>query len=150
VPGQTQNAAGNTANGPFAEIGADAPDAARILREVEARAGADGPADSTGADGAALDIKSLDDDAELVRRVIRQMQRTGGLDIGDFDIPPGAGLLGRLESLAKRALWKLLRFYTYRMFTQQRDFNRQTAAVLDALWRRQCGRNAGDPRGRRP
>jgi hypothetical protein len=123
---------------PFAEIGGDAQEAARVLIEVEAAAQQQAATGDVreGVGTPDLEIASLPDNTEVVRRVLAQMQRHGGLDLGEFDMASGAGPAGRLHTLVKKAVWKLLRFYTYRMFSQQRDFNRQTAAVLDAMWSR--------------
>ncbi|MBM4144040.1 MAG: hypothetical protein FJ225_10685 [Lentisphaerae bacterium] len=135
---------------PFAEIGADAADKEQLMRDVDRNVRAN---ETAGAyDDAALheadkmQIRALPDDAEALSRVIAHLRESAAIDIGDFPIVNTGGPFGRLEVLVKRTIWKLMRFYTYRMFTQQREFNMQVVAVLEALWRREKSRGRNPER----
>ena len=83
-----------------------------------------------------VEVKDLQDSAEVVSRVLKLMSTTCLIDIGDFEIPNRGGPIGKVEVFVKRFVWKLLRFYTYRMFSQQREFNAQMVAVLNEMWAR--------------
>ena len=83
-----------------------------------------------------VEVKELQDSAEVVSRVLTLMSTTCLIDIGDFEIPNRGGPIGKVEVFVKRFVWKLLRFYTYRMFSQQREFNAQMVAVLNEMWAR--------------
>lgn len=45
------------------------------------------------------------------------------VDINDFDIVERRARLGWLLTRVKRVLWKLLKFYTYRLWSQQNQVN---------------------------
>ncbi|MBM4020039.1 MAG: hypothetical protein FJ288_17265 [Planctomycetes bacterium] len=130
---------------PFAGIGADAAGKEQLMRDVDRNVRANEAAgaydEAALAELRTLEIKALADDAEVLARVIAHLREAAAIDIGDFPIVNTGGPLGRLETLVKKTLWKLLRFYTYRMFTQQREFNMQAVAVLEALWRRGISRS---------
>jgi len=123
-------------NSPFAEIGADGCDTEKALRDIEEAAAGMSPVDEALDTIRELDIKALKDNTEVLSRVIAHMRESAVIDIGDFEIVNTGGPFGRLEVLVKKTIWKLLRFYTYRMFSQQRAFNMQVVAVLEAMWRR--------------
>ncbi len=61
------------------------------------------------------------------------LQHSWAIDINDYPIPHKKGALGKLAKLLKTILWKLLKFYTYRLFYQQREFNSQAAHLLSLL-----------------
>ncbi len=83
-----------------------------------------------------LEIKDAKSEEDFLKYYFKTMQRSYELDIGDFEIPSKGGFFGRPAVWAKRILWKLLKFYTYRMFTQQREFNFQVLNTLRALNRK--------------
>ena len=69
------------------------------------------------------------------------------VDISDFEIRERRPLLGPLLVAIKKTLWKLLKFYTYRLWSQQNQVNglvitalegmeEQTAARIGALEKR--------------
>jgi len=45
------------------------------------------------------------------------------VDINDFEIVERRARLGRLLVAMKKAIWKLLKFYTYRLWVQQNQIN---------------------------
>lgn len=83
-----------------------------------------------------LEIKDAKSEEDFLKYYFKTMQRSYELDIGDFEIPSKGGFLGRPAVWAKKIIWKLLKFYTYRMFTQQREFNFQVLNTLRALNRK--------------
>ena len=120
---------------PFAEIGADGCDAEKALQDIEKAAAGTSPVNEALDMIGELDIKALKDNTEVLSRVIAHMRESAMIDIGDFEIVNTGGPFGRLEVFVKKTIWKLLRFYTFRMFTQQRAFNAQVVAVLEAMWK---------------
>lgn len=58
------------------------------------------------------------------------------IDINDFEIASKSPLFGRPVVWLKKLIWKLLKFYTFRLFSQQRDFNARVAVILQGMDRR--------------
>ena len=55
------------------------------------------------------------------------------VDISDFDIIERRRGMGALLVPLKRAIWKLLKFYTYRLWSQQNQVNGLLFSVLDSM-----------------
>ncbi len=55
------------------------------------------------------------------------------IDISDFEIESKTRLVGWATVCLKKLIWKLLKFYTFRLFSQQRDFNTRTALILQGM-----------------
>jgi hypothetical protein len=55
------------------------------------------------------------------------------VDINDFEIVERRPVFGRLLVRLKRAIWKLLKFYTYRLWSQQNQVNGLLLAALEGL-----------------
>ena len=65
------------------------------------------------------DIEFLDisNDTQFMEYYLRVIRRTWAVDINDFEIPKKKGFTGFLELKLKKLIWKLLKFYTYRIFS---------------------------------
>ena len=61
------------------------------------------------------------------------MNKSWEIDINDFEIVNKGGIKGRIEVIVKKVIWKLMKFYTYRMFSQQREFNIQVVTALSGM-----------------
>ena len=124
----------------FAEIGADGadPDAVSegIRRKVSEKEALGAYDDWQRDRNAFLEIKELRDDAELLGHLVKRMRKSCEIDINDFRIVSKGGPFGPLEVILKKTIWKLLKFYTYRMFMQQRAFNVQVVTALNSIWSR--------------
>ena len=83
-----------------------------------------------------LEIVEAKSEEDFLNYYLKVMQKSYELDIGDFEIPSKGGFLGKPAVWLKRILWKLLKFYTYRMFTQQREFNLQVLNTLKCINRK--------------
>ena len=81
----------------------------------------------------ALEFESLEDEKEFLRYYLRLIQSTCDINIGDFEIVNKGGVFGRTVILLKKVIWKLLKFYTYRLFSQQKEFNCQTVNTIMSL-----------------
>lgn len=80
-----------------------------------------------------LEIAQAKSEEDFLRYHLKSLRKSWEIDIGDFEIPSKGGLLGRPAVWLKKVIWNLLRFYTFRMFTQQRDFNLQVVNTLQSL-----------------
>ena len=121
-------------------IGADGVDVERIMKTIRERVEkkkAAGLYDKY--DLAAvtkLEVADAKSDEDFLRYYLKIIRRTYLLDIDDFEVPSKGGILGKPAVWLKKIIWKLLKFYTYRMFTQQREFNLQMVHTLLALDRK--------------
>ena len=70
---------------------------------------------------------------EFLQYYLRLIQSTCDINIGDFEIVNKGGFLGKPVVALKKVLWKLLKFYTYRLFSQQKEFNCQTVNTIISL-----------------
>ena len=80
-----------------------------------------------------LEIAQAKSEEDFLRYHLKSLRKSWEIDIGDFEIPSKGGLLGRPAVWLKKLIWHLLRFYTFRMFMQQRDFNLQVVNTLQSL-----------------
>ena len=65
-------------------------------------------------------LRDIRDSGEFFRQHLAAIIRSWAVDINDFEIiRKQEGILGNLEVLFKKVIWKLLKFYTYRLFSQQ-------------------------------
>ena len=80
-----------------------------------------------------LEVSQAKSEEDFLRYQLKALRKSWEIDIGDFEIPSKGGLLGPPGVWLKKLIWFLLKFYTFRMFTQQRDFNLQVVHTLQAL-----------------
>ena len=59
-------------------------------------------------------------------------RRAANIDLGDFKIESKTSA-GRLLVGLKKIIWKLLKFYTFRLFSQQKEFNAMAASTLQGM-----------------
>ncbi len=114
-------------------------DAEALVREVRERAerkrasGAYEGLDDAGA--ASLDLEQELGEEDFLRYYLKVVERLSDVNYGDFEIVSKGGAFGRMEVLLKKSIWKLMRFYTYRLFSQQREFDCQVAEALQCHYR---------------
>ncbi|MFH0908274.1 MAG: hypothetical protein V1929_05895 [bacterium] len=120
------------------EIGADGVDAEKIVREIQetvARKSDEGAyADARVARAERANLANLRDDEEFLAFYLRSLHEASFIDINDFDIRERretalAPLLVRL----KKTIWSLLRFYTYRLWSQQNNVNGLLVTGIETL-----------------
>ncbi len=85
---------------------------------------------------AAKDIRQLETEKDFLNYYLELVQHTCDIDIGDFDIPSKGGMWGKPVARFKRLVWVILRFYTYRLFSQQKEFNFQLVNAITSLSKR--------------
>ena len=126
------------------QIGADGVDVAAIQREIEDRvarkkeAGVYDRYDLSRV--AALELSGVKSEADFLEYSLKVIQQTWDLDIGDFPIYSKGGILGAPAVLLKKAIWKLLKFYTFRLWSQQNQTNAVLLAAIEMLNTRSSNR----------
>ncbi len=121
-------------------IGADGVDAGRIVDEILARVAekrAQGAYDDeTVARAERNNLFSLKDDEEFLDRYLACLRQVVTVDINDFPIVERRSLAAPLSKGTKKVLWKLLKFYTYRLWSQQNQTNGVLLAAIETMHRR--------------
>ena len=125
---------------PAISIGADGVDAKAIVDEILARVAekrAQGAYDDeTVARAERNNIFSMKDDEEFLDRYLACLRQVVTVDINDFPIVERRSPLAPLAKAVKKVLWKLLKFYTYRLWSQQNQTNGVLLAALETMHRR--------------
>lgn len=120
---------------PGIQIGAPGLDVERIveqIREQVARKRAEGAYDDPDiARAERHNLLNLKDDDEFLQRYLACLRQTVMVDINDFEIVERRARFSHLLVALKRTLWKLLRFYTFRLWSQQNQVNNMLLAALD-------------------
>lgn len=73
---------------------------------------------------------------EVLDYYLNHLPDAAEIDITDFEIESKTPFFGRPVVWLKKIIWKLLKFYTFRLFSQQKDYNARVAVVLQELDRR--------------
>ena len=122
---------------PLFQIGADGVDAAKINAEIQEtvdeklRAGC--YADARVARAERLNLVNLRRDGQFLTAYLQCLRDAVEVDISDFEIRERrAGLAFFLVRL-KRVIWSLLKFYTYRLWSQQNQVNALMATGLEGI-----------------
>ena len=121
------------------DITAPAVDAGSLVAEVRERvrrkkeAGAYEGYDLEGV--TSLDYEKELGEEDFLRYHLQVVERLSDVNYGDFDIVSKGGLFGKAELFLKKVIWKLLRFYTYRLFSQQKEFDCQVSEALQSHYR---------------
>ena len=121
-------------------IGADGVDAEKIVEEIRARVAekrAQGAYDDeTAARAERYNLLSMKDDEEFLDRYLSCLRQVVAVDINDFPIVERRSLFAPLSRAVKKVLWKLLKFYTYRLWSQQNQTNGVLLAAIEIMDRR--------------
>jgi len=122
---------------PSFQIGADAALAEQAMAEIRAavaRKQALGAyRDARIARAEQSNLAQLQDDEAFLRYYLECLRQAVFVDINDFEIRERRRLGSGLLVLAKRALWKILKFYTYRLWSQQNQVNGLLVTALEGL-----------------
>ena len=84
----------------------------------------------------ALEAETITPEAGDPERYLRDIWISADIDLGDFEIQNKGGFLGAPAVWLKKIIWKLLKFYTFRLFPQQKNFNARTAFILQEIDRK--------------
>ncbi|MFH1039034.1 MAG: hypothetical protein V1789_10255 [PVC group bacterium] len=81
----------------------------------------------------ALEMDNLRSDDAYLDYYLKTIRRAADVDLGDFEIFSKTFLVGRPVVWLKKIIWKLMKFYTFRLFSQQKDFNARMAGIVQGL-----------------
>lgn len=82
------------------------------------------------------DAAELKTEKDFLNYYMELIQHTCDINIGDFEIPSKGGIFGAPLAKLKRLIWVMMRFYTYRLFSQQKEFNFQLVNTIMSLNKR--------------
>lgn len=109
------------------EIGAAGIDAEAIVREIEARVAEKKAAgcytDARIARAERTNLANLKDEDGFLEFYLECLRDSVFVDINDFPIVERRSRFGSCLVALKTCIWKLLKFYTYRLWSQQNQVN---------------------------
>ncbi len=123
---------------PIFQVGAPGVDVEQLVAEIQAtvarRTEEGAYADARIARAERLNLANLKDDEDFLACYLRSLREASFVDINDFDIrerraTPVAPLLVKF----KQTLWKVLKFYTYRLWSQQNMVNGLLVTGIESL-----------------
>ncbi|MCX6992435.1 MAG: hypothetical protein NT011_04745 [Kiritimatiellaeota bacterium] len=122
---------------PLFQIGAEGVDVERLMAEihatVERKMERGVYRDAQIAQAERTNLANLQSDEAFLRYYLDCLRNAVFIDINDFEIRErrrlGAGMLVAF----KKILWKLLKFYTYRLWSQQNQVNGMLVTALEGL-----------------
>lgn len=119
------------------QIGAAGVDVGKLVAEVRetvARKMAAGEySDSRVARAERMNLANLSSEEDFLRFYLEGLRDSVFVDISDFDIIERRARFSSLLILLKKTLWKLLKFYTYRLWSQQNQVNGLLLAAIEGL-----------------
>ena len=77
--------------------------------------------------------ETFSSNSEFLERFLAVMHDNAFVDISDFEIIERRQRWSRPLITVKKALWNLLRFYTYRLWSQQNEINGFLLAALEGM-----------------
>ena len=105
-----------------------------ILDEVARKRAAGAYDDPRIARAERSNILLMKDGDEFVTRYLDCLRDLTQVDINDFDIrEKRSGFLAKPLVKFKKTIWKILKFYTYRMWSQQNQANALLLSALEAV-----------------
>ena len=122
---------------PMFQVGADGIDTEKIvadIRETVARKLRDGAYnDARVARAERTNLCDLKDDEAFLEFYFECLREAVFVDISDFEIHERRRFGVRLLVAFKRLTWKLLKFYTYRLWSQQNDVNGLLLSAIEGV-----------------
>ena len=125
-------------------IGADGIDVEAIVAEIKARV------EEKRRQGAWNDpriaraekhnLLNLKDDEEFLSNYLTCLRQIVQVDINDFEIYERRPRFAKFFVKLKKGIWGLLRFYTYRLWSQQNQVNSVLFSAIELLSRRNAER----------
>ncbi len=119
------------------QIGADGIDAEAIVAQIRERAEqrrANGEYNmEVVARAERYNLANIKDDAELYERFLGSLRLVTTVDINDWEITDKHGRLAPFLVKFKKTIWSLLRFYTYRLWSQQNQVNGLFDGALELI-----------------
>lgn len=123
-------------NDPMFNVAAEGIDASALVTEIRRRVAekkAGGCyADPRVAQAERHNLIHLRDSRDFLSFYVECLRDAVSVDINDFEIVERRSRFSRLLIATKKALWKLLKFYTYRLWSQQNQVNALLLAAYEA------------------
>ena len=125
---------------PAIRIGADGIDVHKVVEEILASVAdkrAQGVYDEQLAARAEKNnLLTIKDDEAFMDQYLVCLRQIVPVDINDFEILERRSRLAPLSKALKKVIWKLLKFYTYRLWSQQNQTNNVLLAAIEIMDRR--------------
>lgn len=122
---------------PAISIGTDGIDTRAVVAQIQAevaRKRAAGAYDEARVARAERNnLLTLKDDASFMEQYLLCLRQIVAVDINDFEIIEKRGRLAPLLVRLKKTIWKLLKFYTFRLWSQQNQTNALLLAAIEHL-----------------
>ena len=122
---------------PAITLGADGIDAAAVVAQIQAevaRKRAAGAYDEARVARAERNnLLTLKDDASFMEQYLLCLRQIVAVDINDFEIIEKRGRFAPALVRLKKAIWKLLKFYTFRLWSQQNQTNALLLAAVEIM-----------------
>ncbi len=119
------------------EIGADGVDVEALVADIQ-KTVADKMkrgvyADACVARAERANLANLKDDREFLEFYLRCLRQATFVDTNDFAIRERRKYLGPVLIPLKKLIWKLLKFYTFRVWSQQNQVNGLLVTAIESL-----------------
>ena len=122
---------------PNFQVGAPGVNVEQLVAEVQAevaRKTEQGAyADARIARAERLNLANLKDDEDFLACYLRSLREAAFVDINDFVIREKSSALAPALVALKKVIWKLLKFYTYRLWSQQNTVNGLLVTGVESL-----------------
>jgi len=122
------------------KIGAEGVDHDTIIREAEAAVAqkrADGTYAAAGLDGKEpVNPLAFKNDEAFLAFYLESLRETAFVDISDFEIEERRRRFSGFFIRLKRTIWSLLKFYTYRLWSQQNQINGLLLSAIEGIHER--------------
>ena len=119
------------------QIGATDLDTAKIVQEIQdtvEKKAADGVyADARIARAERTNLAHLRNEEQFLGFYLRCLREAVLVDISDFEIRERRPMLAPILVGLKKTIWKLLKFYTYRLWSQQNEVNGLMVTAIEGL-----------------
>jgi hypothetical protein len=122
---------------PLFEIGAPGIDVDKIVTDIRASVEQKKEqglyTDARVARAERTNLANLKDQEDFLSFYLECLRDAALVDINDFEIYERRQRFGRLLVLLKRLIWKLLKFYTYRLWSQQNHVNGLLLSAIEGI-----------------
>lgn len=129
---------------PLFEIGATGIDTSRIVDEIQATVARKTErniyTDPRVARAERSNLMNLKDDEAFLAFYMECLREAVFVDIGDFPIHERRSRFSRMFVMVKGLIWTALKFYTYRLWSQQNQVNGLLLSAVDAIENRNRAR----------
>lgn len=120
------------------QVGTPEVDAEKIVKQIQetvARKASEGVyADARIARAERTNLINLKNDEEFLAFYLKTLREAAFVDINDFDIRERrASAVAPFLVRLKKSIWKLLKFYTYRLWSQQNTVNGLLVTGMESL-----------------